>query len=69
MIEQPITQPITQPPLARLASDIVKRVLRAMACTADDTTLKQCIMTAREHGHLTDEECGWFITFWGPRGA
>lgn len=51
--------------LRKITSDQIKCLLRAMARTASDSELKDCIMTAREHGHLTDEETGWFITYWG----
>lgn len=64
-----ISTPITPAPLASFARDTVKRLLRVVARDADDTTLKQCIMTAREHGHLTDEETGFYITYWGLREA
>lgn len=55
--------------LRAFAATFIKAALRAMARHADDATLKDCIMTAREHGHLTDEEMGFYITYWGLRGA
>ena len=55
--------------LRQITSRIVKAALRSMARDADDTDLKQCIMTAREHGHLTDEETGFYINAWGLREA
>lgn len=55
--------------LASFASRFVRALLRHMARTASDEDLKACIMTAREHGHLTDEETAFFINAWGVRGA
>ena len=64
-----IEQAISDAPLASFARDTVKRLLRVMARTADDLTLKDCIMTAREHGHLTEEETAFYINAWGIRNA
>lgn len=64
-----ISAPITPAPLSQFARDTVKRLLRVMARTADDTTLKQCIMTAREHGHLDDDETAMLINAWGVRNS
>lgn len=55
--------------LRKITSDQIKRLLRSLAQHLSDADLKDCIMTAREHGHLTDEECGWFITYWGLKNA
>jgi len=59
-----LSPPVHTADLRKLASDQIKRLLRAMAGT-DDATLKDCIMTAREHGHLTDDETRFFIQAWG----
>lgn len=55
--------------LRRITSDQIKRLLRAMARTATDSDLKDCIMQARQDHHITDEECGWYITYWGLQAA
>ena len=51
--------------LATFSQRIVRAALRGQSCTADDTDLKACVMTAREHGHLTDEETEFYIAAWG----
>lgn len=51
--------------LRKITSDQIKCLLRSLAQHLDDSDLKDCIMTAREHGHLTDEETGFFINAWG----
>lgn len=55
--------------LRKITSDQIKRLLRACARTMNDTDLKACVMQARQDGHLTDEETGWFITYWGLKHA
>lgn len=64
-----LSPPVHTADLRAVTARIIKAALRAMARDADDTTLKQCIMTAREHGHLTDEETGFYITYWGLANA
>ena len=64
-----LSPPVHTADMRLVTSRIIKAALRAMARDASDTDLKQCIMTAREHGHLTDEETGFFITYWGLREA
>lgn len=68
MIHAPLADSHTHD-LRKFASDTIKCLLRAVARTADDETLKACIMTAHEHGHLTDEEAAFFINAWGVRSA
>ena len=51
--------------LAHFSQRIVRAALRGQARTADDTDLKACVMTAREHGHLTEEETEFYIAAWG----
>lgn len=51
--------------LRSLTSGIIKAALRSMARHASDEDLKACIMTAREHGHLTDEEVFFYLNAWG----
>ena len=51
------------------AKRIVKASLRNLARHADDSDLKECIMLAREHGHLTDEETEFYISYWGLAAA
>ena len=55
--------------LPRFTSDLIKRLLRSIAGTADDATLKACIMTAWGHGHITQEEASILINAWGVREA
>lgn len=55
--------------LAHFASRLIKAALRNLARTVDDTTLKQAVLTAREHGHLSDEETHFYIAAWGLRDA
>lgn len=59
----------TPAPLADFAQSTMKRLLRIVARTADDQTLKACIMTAREHGHLDDDETAMLINAWGVRNS
>ena len=51
--------------LAHFSQRIVRAALRGQSRTADDAGLKACVMTAREHGHLTDEETEFYIAAWG----
>lgn len=44
---------------------MVKAALRNLARTEDDATLKNAVMMAREHGHLTDDETHFYIAAWG----
>lgn len=64
-----ISASINPAPLADFAQSTMKRLLRVVARTADDQTLKACIMTAREHGHLDDDETAMLINAWGVRNA
>jgi hypothetical protein len=64
-----LSPPIHTTDLRKVTSDGIKRLLRTCAQTMNDTDLKQCVMQARQDGHLTDEETGWFITYWGLRSA
>lgn len=60
-----LSPPVHTADLRAITAAAIKRLLRAMAATADDATLKDCIMQARTDGWITDEECGWMITYWG----
>lgn len=51
--------------LRKITSDQIKLLLRSLAQHLSDADLKDCIMQARQDGHLSDEETGWFITYWG----
>lgn len=55
--------------LVHFSQRIVRAALRGQARNADDTDLKACVMTAREHGHLTDEETEFYIAAWGLENA
>lgn len=63
MTAQPIPAPTYD--LAHFSQRIVRAALRGQARTADDADLKACVMIAREHGHLTDEETEFYIAAWG----
>lgn len=60
-----LSPPVATYDLAHFSRRIVRAALRGQARTADDTDLKACVMTAREHGHLTDEETEFYIAAWG----
>lgn len=66
-----MTEPLTVPTADQraIAADGIKRLLRGMARHCDDATLKACIMTAREHGHIDDEHTEFLIAAWGVAGA
>ena len=64
-----LAPPIITYDLTHFSQRIVKAALRGQARTADDTGLKECVMLAREHGHLTDEETEFYIAAWGLREA
>lgn len=64
-----LSPPIHTADLKKLTSDGIKRLLRACAQTMNDTDLKQCVMQARQDGHLTDEQTEFYLTFWGLRNA
>lgn len=61
--------PVPYADLKAFTRDFIKAVLRNVARHGDDADLKACIMIAREHGHLTDEETGLLINAWGVRNA
>lgn len=60
---------LTPPPLAAFAANTIRVLLRAMAPHTSDADLKACVMLAREHGHLTDEDAEFYIAAWGLKEA
>lgn len=65
----PFDEPMPIADLREAGRTIIKRIIRSMARTLSDEDLKLCIMTAREHGHLTDEETEFYLAAWGLRDA
>jgi hypothetical protein len=64
-----LAPPVHTADLKKLTSDGIKRLLRTCAQTMNDTDLKQCVMQARQDGHLTDDETRFFIQAWGLTNA
>ena len=54
--------------LKMFAANMVKAAMRSLA-SEDDATLKSFVMTARQHGHLTNEETEFYIAAWGLEAA
>ena len=50
--------------LKLFAANMVKAAMCSLA-SEDDATLKSFVMTARQHGHLSDEETEFYIAAWG----
>lgn len=55
--------------LRSITAESIKRLLRAMAGQVDDADLKHCILTARAHGHLSDDETDFYISACGLANA
>lgn len=62
----PISEPLD---LRDFTKRAIRQILRSIAQQGDDALLKDCIMTAREHGHLDDEETAFLINVWGVQSA